>query len=155
MLPGSGKVKDRTLIAEYTGEDADDLADFPVNSLDCMVQDQSVNNSWKNLAGGLYDKFNNRKPSRQSMGGFMKDIQSSFENLSHEKIQSAIDIQPKFMKAIIAADGSHTIYMSNGSAKKRIHQSPVPGPKPGFEIKSKRGPAMGSRNLGPGIGSRT
>ena len=50
----------------------------------------------------------------------MKDIQSSFENLSQEKTQSAIDIQPKVMEAIIAADGGYTIYMSNGSAKKSI-----------------------------------
>ena len=48
----------------------------------------------------------------------MNDIQSSFENLSQEKIQSAIDIQPKVMEAIIAADGSHTTYMKNGSTKK-------------------------------------
>ena len=52
------------------------------------------------------------------MGGFMNDIQASFENLSQEKIQNAIDIQPKVMEAIIAADGGHTIYMSSGSAKK-------------------------------------
>ena len=82
VLPGSGKVKDRTLIAEYTGEDPDGLGGFPVNSLDCMVQDPSVNNSWKNLAGGLYDTFNNRKPSRQATRDFMNDIQSSFEHLS-------------------------------------------------------------------------
>ena len=78
VLPGSGKVKDRTLIAEYTVEDAHDLRIFPVNSLDFMVQDPSVNDSWKNIAGGLYDTFNKRKPSRRSMGGFMSDIQSSF-----------------------------------------------------------------------------
>ena len=47
VWPGAGKVKDRTLIAELTGEDADDLGGFPVNSPDCMVQDQSVNNTWK------------------------------------------------------------------------------------------------------------
>ena len=40
MLPGSSKVKDRTLIAEYTGEDPDDHGGFPVNYLHCMVQDQ-------------------------------------------------------------------------------------------------------------------
>ena len=48
----------------------------------------------------------------------MKDIQASFENLSQEKIQNAIDIQPKVMEAIIAADGGHITYMSSGSAKK-------------------------------------
>ena len=115
VLPGSGKVKDRNLIVEYT---PDDLGGFVVNSLDCMVQDPSVNNSCKNLAGGLYDTFNNRKPSRRSVGGFMNDIQPSFENLSQQKIQSAIDIQPKVMEAIIVADGGHTTYMSNESVKK-------------------------------------
>ena len=49
----------------------------------------------------------------------MNDIQSSFENLSQWKIQSAIDIQPKVMEASIVADGGHTTYMSNGSTKKR------------------------------------
>ena len=81
-----------------------------------MIQNQSVNNTWKNLVGGLYDTFNKRKPSRQTMGGFMNDIHSSFENLSQEKIQNAIDIQPKIMEAIIAAQGDHTTYMSSGFA---------------------------------------
>ena len=45
------------------------------------------------------------------------DIKSSFENLSQEKIQAAIDLQPEIMEAIIAADGGHTnYYMSCGSA---------------------------------------
>ena len=39
------------------------------------------------------------------MGGFMNDIDSSFENLSQEKIQNAIDVQPKIMEEIIAAQG--------------------------------------------------
>ena len=83
-----------------------------------MVQDQSVNNTWKNFVGSLYDTFNKRKPSRQTMGGFVNFTQSQFENPSQEKIQNAIDIQPKVMEAIIAADGGHTTYMSNGSTKK-------------------------------------
>ena len=81
-----------------------------------MVFDQSVNNSWKNLAGGLNDMFQKRKPSRKTKGGFINDINSSFENLSQEKIQRAIDLQPKIMEAIIAANGGHTNYMSSGSA---------------------------------------
>ena len=32
------------------------------------------------------------------MDGFMNDIQWSFENISHEKIQHAIDIQQKVME---------------------------------------------------------
>ena len=82
-----------------------------------MTNDQSVNNSWKNLAGGLYDTFNKRKPSRKTNGVFINNIKSSFENLSQEKIQAAIELQPEIMEAIIAADGGHTnYYMSCGSA---------------------------------------
>ena len=116
VWPGAGVVGDRGLISEFTGEDADKLGGFPVNSPDCMVLDQSVNNSWKNLAGGLHDTFQKRKPSRKTKGGFINDINSSFENLSQEKIQRAIDLQPKIMAAIIAANGDHTNYMSSGSA---------------------------------------
>ena len=54
------------------------------------------------------------------MGGFMNDIQASFENLSQEKIQNAIDTHPKVLEAIIAADDGHTTYMSSGSAKKGV-----------------------------------
>ena len=93
-----------------------ELGGFPVNSPDCMVNDQSVNHSWKTLAGRLYSTFQKRKPSRQTIGGFINDIKSTWENLSQEKIQNAIDLQPKIMEAIIAADGGHTNYMSNGSA---------------------------------------
>ena len=73
-----------------------------------MVQDRSVDNSLKNLAGGLYSTFQKRKPSRQTIGGFINDINSTWEELSQEKIQNAIDLQPKIMQAIITADGGHT-----------------------------------------------
>ena len=68
VLPGAGVVGDRALISQFTGEEEEKLGGFPVNSPDCMVNDQSVNNSWKNLLGGLYDTFNKRKPSRQTNG---------------------------------------------------------------------------------------
>ena len=110
VWPMAGVGGDRTLISELTGESAENLGGFPVNSPDCMTNDQSVNNSWKNLAGGLYDTSNKRKPSRKTNGGFINNIKSSFENLSQEKIQAAIDLQPKIMEATIAADGSHTNY---------------------------------------------
>ena len=42
---------DRSLIAEFTGEEEEKLGGFPVNSPDCMVNDQSVNNTWKILQG--------------------------------------------------------------------------------------------------------
>ena len=81
VWPGTGCVSDRTLISEFTGEDAEKLGGFPVNSSDCMDNDQSVNNSWKNLLGGLYNTFNKRKPSRKTNGGFINEIKKSFTNL--------------------------------------------------------------------------
>ena len=62
---GAGVVGDRGLISEFTGEDAAKLGGFSVNSPDCMVLDESVNNNWKNLAGDLNDMFQKRKPSRK------------------------------------------------------------------------------------------
>ena len=115
VWPGAGIVGDRCLISEFTGKDESELGGFPVNSSDCMVNDQRVNHSWKNLAGGLYSTFQKRKPSRQTIGGFINDINSTWEELSQEKIQNAIDPQPKIIQAIIAADGGHTNYMSCGS----------------------------------------
>ena len=116
VWPGAGIVGDRTLISKFTGKDASELGGFPVNSTDCMTNDQSVNNSWKNLAGGLYDTFRKRKPSRKTTGGFINDVKSSFENLSQDQIRNAIDVQPKVMRAIIKTNGGHTKYMSSGAA---------------------------------------
>ena len=71
---------------------------------------------FKNLGGGLNEKFQKRKPSRKTKGVLINDINSSFENLSQEKIQKAIDLQPKIMTAIIAANGGQTNHMRKGSA---------------------------------------
>ena len=95
VWPGAGIVGDRTLISDFTGKDASELGGFPVNSPDCMPNDQSVNNSWKNLVGGLYDTYRSRKPSRRTIGGFINDMKTSVEALSQEKIQNAIDLQRK------------------------------------------------------------
>ena len=67
------------------------------------------------LASGLFSTFQKRKPSRQTIGGFINDINFTWEQLIQEKIQNAIDLQPKIMEAIIAADGGHTNYMSSES----------------------------------------
>ena len=58
--------------------------------------------------GGLYDTFRKRKPSRRTTGGFINDVNSSFENLSQDKIWNAVDLQPKVMQAIVEANGGHT-----------------------------------------------
>ena len=98
LWPGAGIVGDRCLISEFTGKDESELGGFPVDSPDCMVNDQRENHSWKNLGGGLYSTFQKRKPSRETIGCFSNDIKSTWENLSQEKIQNAIDLQPKIME---------------------------------------------------------
>ena len=82
-------VGDSTQISEFTGKETSELGGFPVNFPDCMTNNQSVNNTWKNLVGGLYDTFRKRKPSRRTTGGFINDVNSSFENLSQDKIRNA------------------------------------------------------------------
>ena len=74
VWPGAGKVKDRTTISEFTDLKEEDQGGFPVNSPDCQVLDQSVNPTWKNLKGGLNEKFQKRKPSRQTNEGFVNNV---------------------------------------------------------------------------------
>ena len=40
-------VADRKSIVEKTDLEEEDLGGFPVNSSDCMVLDQSINNTWR------------------------------------------------------------------------------------------------------------
>ena len=44
-------MKDHTTISEFTDLEEEDKGGFPVNSPDCQVLDQSVNNTWENLKG--------------------------------------------------------------------------------------------------------
>ena len=117
VWPGAGVVGDRKLISEFTGKSVDEQGGFPVNSPDCMVLDQSVNNTWKSNPGGLYSTYRERKPSRKTNGGFINDMEKTWENLSQDAIRNAIDLQPKIMEAIIAAEGGRTSYTSSGVAK--------------------------------------
>ena len=83
---------DRSLISQCAGEDEAKLDGFPDNSPDCMVNDQSVNKSWKNLLSGLYKFLNQQKRFGKKNGGFINNIKSPFENLSQEKIQNSITV---------------------------------------------------------------
>ena len=98
-----GKVWDRCLARSWKSEKPHDYyrlhrfrargsSGFPVNSPDCMVLDQSVNHTWKNLKSGLDEKFQKRKASRRTNGGFLNDVLSSWEEMKIEHIQNAIDI---------------------------------------------------------------
>ena len=66
-------VADRKSIVEKTDLEEEDLGGFPVNSPDCMVLDQSINNTWKNLKyRGLNEKFQKRKSSRDENTAYSK-----------------------------------------------------------------------------------
>ena len=57
--PGAGMMGDRKDIAEKTSLKQSDMGGFPVNGLNYIVLDESINNTWtENLKfGGLNAKF--------------------------------------------------------------------------------------------------
>ena len=111
-------VADRKDIVEKTELDLEDLGGFPVNSPDCMVLDQSVDNTWKNLKyGGLIEKFQARKPSRRTNGGFINDVHTSWNEMKIEHIRNAIDVQRKVMLEIIEKQGGPTTFLASNAAK--------------------------------------
>ena len=118
MWPGAGMVADRKSIVEKTDLEEEDLGGFPVNSPDCMVLDQSINNTWKNLKyGGLNEKFQKRKPSRRTNGGFINDVYSSWDEMKIQHIRNAIDVQRKVMLQIIEKNGGLTTFLASNAAK--------------------------------------
>ena len=118
VLPGAGMVADRKSIVEKTDLEEEDFGGLPVNNPDCMVLDQSINNTWKNLKyGGLNEKFQKRKPSRQTNGGFINDVYSSWDEMKIQHIRSAIDAQRKVMLQIIEKNGGPTTFLASNAAK--------------------------------------
>ena len=110
-------VVDRKSIVEKTDLE-EDLGGLPVNSPDCMVLDQSINNTWKNLNyGGLNENYQKRKPSRQTNGGFINDVYSSWDEMKIQHIRSAIDAQRKVMLQIIEKNGGPTTFLASNAAK--------------------------------------
>ena len=88
VLPSVSIVGDTKFISEFIGQEAEIFGRFPVNSPDCMTNDRIVNNSCKNLLGGLYSTFQKRKPPRRTLEGFINDIYSSWDKLSQQKTQN-------------------------------------------------------------------
>ena len=87
------------------------------NSPDCQVL-ESVNHRWKNLKGGLNAKFQKRKPSRRTNGGFVNDARSSWEEMKIEHIRNAIDAQSGVMLEIIEKQGGPTTFLSSNTSCK-------------------------------------
>ena len=76
----------------FTDLEQENQGGSPVNSLDCIVLDKSANHTWKNLKGGLNEKFQKRKLSPRTNGAFANDVLSSWEEMKIEHIQNTIDI---------------------------------------------------------------
>ena len=112
MWPGAGMVADRKSIVEKTDLEEEDLGGFPVNSPDCMVLDQSINDTWIGLKyGGLNEKFQKRKPSRRTNGGFINDVHSSWSEMKIDHIRNAIDAQRNVMLQIIERKGGQQHFL--------------------------------------------
>ena len=91
---------------------------FPVDSPDCMVLDQSINNTWKNLKyGDLNEKFPKRKPSRRTSGGFINDVHSSWDEMKIDHIRNAIDARRNVMLQIIEKKWGPTTFLASNAAK--------------------------------------
>ena len=102
----------------FTDLEREDQGDFPVNNPTCMLLDQFVNHTWQNLKSELDEKFQKRKPSRRTNGGFVHDVLSSWEEMKIEHIQNAIDIQKEVMLEIIEKQEAPTTFLSSNTASK-------------------------------------
>ena len=98
LYPGAGEVTNST------------KGGFPVNRPALMPLDQSVHASWKTHEGGLYDRWNSRRKERRTPGGFINELETSWADLSMNKVRSAIDIQRKIHLSILASKGQMTKY---------------------------------------------
>ena len=67
--------------------------------------------------GGLNEKFQKRKPSRQTNGGFINDVYSSWDEMKKQHIRSTIDAQRKVMLQIIEKNGGSTTLLASNARK--------------------------------------
>ena len=83
------------------------IGGFPVDYAQLMPLDRSIHNHWKcRKPGGLYDLWNSRKPTRKTTGGFVNDCKQSWESISQEVFQNAIEGQRTVIRKVYANRGS-------------------------------------------------
>ena len=58
---------------------------------------------------GLNEKFQKRKPSRRTNGGFVNDVHSSWDEMKTEHIRNAIDTQRGVMLQMLEKQGSNYV----------------------------------------------
>ena len=75
-----------------------------------------MNHTSKSLKGGLNAKFQKRKPSRRTNGGFVNDAVSSWEKMKIDHIRNAIDAQRGVMLDIIEKQGDPTTSHSSNTS---------------------------------------
>ena len=100
LWPGAGCVTNKA------------IGGFPVDRPALNPLDQSIHAAWKTHRGhgSLYELWNARKPSRRREGGFMNDLDKSWENLPMRKIRAAIDCQRKIIREMHRMKGAITTY---------------------------------------------
>ena len=65
---------------------------FPVDYPELMPLDRSIHYRWKNAKnGGLHSLWNARKRLRRTTGGFINDIESSWDSIPQSVYQNAIE----------------------------------------------------------------
>ena len=80
--------------------------------------EQSLNHSWKDVKGGLNEKYQKRKPSRRTNSGFVNDVLSSWQEMKIEHVRNAIDTQREVMLEMIEKEGGATSFLSSNTASK-------------------------------------
>merc|ERR1712080_198162 len=83
---------------------------FPVDRPALMPLDQSVHAAWKTHENGLYDRWNSRDERRKTGGGFLNEIENSWEEMPMSKVRAAIDVQRKIHLEILKCAGKCTKY---------------------------------------------
>merc|ERR1719473_886070 len=100
LHPGAGQVTNTA------------VGGFPVDRPDLQPLDQSVHANWKTRKGGFYSKWNERPPSRQTPGGFVKLAKKSFFDMPKKMIQNAIDTQREVHKECYKLRGGPTSFLN-------------------------------------------
>ena len=66
---------------------------------------------------GLNEKFQKRKPSRRTNGGFVNDVHSSWDEMKIEHVRNAIDTQRGVMLQMLEKQGGPTTFLSSNASK--------------------------------------
>ena len=78
---------------------------YPIDRPELNILDQSVHHSWKNLKGGFYDRWQNRRKDRRTPGGFINDAVKSWFDMDVKHIRNAINKQRELHLQVLENKG--------------------------------------------------